>query len=109
VTDIPENCNEPTCGMCSRVDSVYINEEWAVAQIITYLDDVAVVTDMNPETEVEDFEIVVLHVQDGTVSDYVQAGLGDGHLWRQIHDEFWNVQSAHDMVVEAVKNGLIQL
>lgn len=118
------------CGIHHRVDQARFDEESEFGQMITYVGDCAVVTSDNPELNspglmlaialggIRDtnippmYETSVIHVGNGTLNDVrklSREGQVQAVRFIQLHDDWGNFKSAHDMVAWAVEGGTLDL
>jgi len=112
-----EECPEgEQCPIHHRYDSetVEVSTEWA--RIVTYVGDYVVVTDTNPfvlrgvfgqllaREYTDRYDITVHEIGEGTLSSACNTGL-ELMRFHESHDDFSNIIDAHELVVEAVKQG----
>ena len=111
-------CTEDTCAVHNRVDNA-VFDDGMVWYIITYIGEYAVVTRENPVLadpltaiaatlaghSVDLLVTAVQHVKDGAVGDAEDFDL----RWILFHDSDELAQATHDVVVDRVKAGDIDL
>jgi len=118
-------CNLPSCYSCNRIDSDTLNEN--SSSLVTYVDEYAVVTTSCPEfdsqpaymayslgyCEVENAYItMVVYLGDKNATlkqSYQLVEDDDFYRYWVRHNEFDNLEEAHDMVVTSLKDGLIDV
>lgn len=121
-----EYCNEPNCGTCVRRDVDEIND---TVNLVNYVGEYVIQTRMAPECdiaqvalmlafggpELEDFPIyftLVGHVGDESASiadSRILVDDGTFLRWYQRHNDDDAVRDAHQIVVEAVRAGSLDL
>lgn len=126
-----EDCPQgDACAIHHRNDEEVINDEIEFGRIITYTGEYVVITSDNPELEnpifllkmilgqvkeadlPELYETCVIHVGDGSLAD-LRALDKDAQRqsirFVQKHNEWKNFKDAHSVVVNGVKEGLIDV
>jgi hypothetical protein len=126
-----EDCPQgDACAIHHRQDEEVLDDELKFGRLITYVDEYVVITTDNPQLEnpvflikmvlgqVKDedippmYETCVLHVGDGALADLRtldQAGRKASIRFVQTHDDWENLKSAHEVVVNGVEDGLIDV
>jgi hypothetical protein len=131
VTDENKDCPMgENCAVHHRIDEAVFDEETEYGRMITYVGDYAVVTTDNPELESPilllrilngrvkpqdippPFETCVIHVGQGALSSARELdikGQRDAVRFIQAHSSWDAFQDAHDAIVEAIKEDMIDV
>ena len=101
------------CSVHCRYDSEHVNDVMEYGRIITYFGDYAILTGDCTDYASEDlYETCVFLVNDGTLADLAKLPRVES-LFRvmfvQTHDEWSGFKAAHSMVVDGVKEGILDL
>lgn len=116
------------CSIHFRVDEETINNDAEFGRLITYVGEYMIMTTDNPDIQdprmilkiltgkLDDlpqvYETCVMRVGDGALADIRSLdaeGRRDALRFVQKHDSWENFKNAHEAVVQAVKDGLIDL
>lgn len=118
-------CNLPSCYSCNRVDQTEINE--STTSLVTYHGEYAVITTAGPELDSQPaaiaFAMGMCTMENVYITNVVYLGdenatlkqsyqlVEDDDFYRYWvrHDDVDNLKNAHDMVVDSLKDGLIDV
>jgi hypothetical protein len=115
-------CELPECGNCQRKDVCHI-DDYRV-NIVTYVGEYVVSTIVAPElkdklvqalqmmgiTQIPTFVILVGYVGEGSIEDSKTTVPDDQFIrWLDRHSNIASLKENHDMVVDMVRNGVLDL
>lgn len=121
-TNSTVDCGRDDCGACTRKDVSHITA--TDVKIVTYVGDYAVTTVVSPELrdpvalmcqqmglmEVPLFTVIVGYVGKGSILESKDTVDDDEYMrFVERHSNLDGVKDSHDMVVEQVRNGLLDL
>lgn len=110
------------CPVHHKNDGQVIDHESEYACLITYVGDKVVYTTDNGDPFIQlltvkltgvimpRFATEVLHVGEGALFDaFEEENMLTACVFRQEHDSWPNIEDAHDMIVDGVRNGTLEL
>lgn len=116
------DCGRDDCGSCTRKDVSHITD--TDVKIVTYVGDYVVTTIVSPELQdpiarmlqltgllkVPAFTVVVGYVGQGSIKESQDTVPDDEYMrFVERHSNLEGVQESHDMVVEQVRSGILDL